>query len=158
MDGNKALIEKFYTAFQQSDVPAMQNCYAENSLFSDPVFSNLNTEQTRSMWAMLINRGKDMRIEFKNVTGNSVGGTAEWTAYYTFSATGNKVVNRIKASFVIENGKIVRHNDRFNFYKWAAQAMGFTGLLLGWTAFLKKKISISAQKNLEVYMRNRQQG
>ncbi len=158
MDGNKALIEKFYTAFQQKDVLAMQNCYADNAVFNDPVFSNLNAEQVRAMWAMLIKSGKDMRVEFKNITGSSSGGTAEWIAYYTFSATGNRVTNRIKASFFIENGKIVRHTDRFSFYKWASQSLGLTGILLGWTGLLRNKISSKAKNNLELYMTARQTG
>lgn len=156
MDGNKALIEKFYSAFQQKDVKAMQNCYADNAVFNDAVFNNLNAEQVRAMWAMLIKSGKDMRVEFKNIAGNSNGGTAEWIAYYTFSATGNKVVNRIKASFVIENGKIVKHTDRFSFYRWASQSLGLTGILLGWSSFLRNKISNKAKKNLDIYMLARQ--
>ena len=158
MDGNKALIEKFYTAFQQKDVKAMQNCYAENAVFNDPVFHNLNTQQVRAMWAMLIKSGKDMRIEINNIAGSSSGGTAQWTAYYTFSATGNKVVNRVKASFVIENGKIVKHTDRFSFYKWARQSLGLTGILLGWTSFLRKKIRSSAKNKLESYTASERTG
>lgn len=130
----------------------MQECYADQATFSDPVFSDLNARQVRAMWAMLLKSGKDMRIEFKNIRANENGGTAEWTAYYTFSVTGNKVINRIKASFVINDGKIIRHTDKFSFYKWARQALGFTGILLGWTAFLKNKISARAKKNLETYM------
>lgn len=152
MTSNEELIRTFYTSFQNKDVQSMQNCYADNATFSDPVFSNLNANQVRAMWAMLIKSGKDMRIEFKNISGNDTGGTAEWDAYYTFSATGNKVINRIKASFRIENGKITRHTDDFNFYTWAKQALGFTGLVLGWTSFLRNKISTKAKGNLETFM------
>lgn len=149
---NEELIRHFYTSFQNKDVKAMQNCYADSATFSDPVFSNLNANQVRAMWAMLIKSGKDMRIEFKNISGNETGASAEWDAYYTFSATGNKVINRIKASFLIENGKIIKHTDDFNFHTWAKQALGFTGLVLGWTGFLRNKISTKAKGNLEAFM------
>jgi ketosteroid isomerase-like protein len=149
---NEELIRHFYTSFQQKDVQAMQDCYAENATFSDAVFTDLNAAQVRSMWAMLIKSGKDMRVEFKNIQATANGGTAEWEAYYTFSKTGNKVINHIKAQFIIENGKIVQHKDQFSFYKWARQALGATGLLLGWTSFLKNKISSTAKKNLADYM------
>ncbi|MEJ2904566.1 nuclear transport factor 2 family protein [Pedobacter panaciterrae] len=152
MTQNEELIRHFYASFQNKDVKAMQDCYADSATFSDPVFTNLNAKQVRSMWAMLIKSGKDMRIEFKNISGNEMGGSAEWDAYYTFSATGNMVVNRIKASFLIENGKITKHTDQFNFYTWAKQALGFTGLLLGWTTFLRNKISTKAKRNLENFM------
>jgi len=152
MKTNEELIRHFYTSFQQKDVKAMQECYAEDAKFSDPVFKGLNAEQVRAMWAMLIKSGKDMRIEFKNIKANALGATAEWDAYYTFSVTGNKVVNKIKANFIIENGRIVQHTDEFSFYKWARQALGFTGLVLGWTSFLRHKISARAQQNLDKYM------
>lgn len=152
MNTNEQLIHHFYTSFQRKDIQAMQDCYAENAQFNDPVFTNLNATEVRSMWAMLVKNGKDMRLEFKNIKANDNGATAEWDAWYTFSKTGNKVHNQIKASFMIENGKIVRHTDHFNFYKWASQALGITGKLLGWTSFLRNKISSTARKNLETFM------
>ena len=152
MTQNEELIRHFYTSFQNKEVKAMQDCYADSASFSDPVFTNLNAKQVRSMWAMLIKSGKDMQIEFKNISGNDTGGSAEWDAYYTFSATGNKVVNRVKASFIIENGKITKHIDNFDFHTWAKQALGFTGLVLGWTTFLRNKISTKAKGNLEAFM------
>ncbi len=152
MTPNEELIRHFYTSFQNKDVQAMQDCYADKAIFNDSVFTNLDANEVRSMWAMLIKSGKDMRIEFKNISGNEFGGNADWDAYYTFSATGNKVINRIKASFLIENGKITKHTDHFDFYTWAKQALGFTGLILGWTGFLRNKIRTKAKRNLETFM------
>jgi ketosteroid isomerase-like protein len=152
MTTNKQLIHHFYTSFQNKDIKAMQDCYADNASFNDPVFTGLNAPQVRMMWAMLLKSGKDMRIEFQNIKETKSGATADWNAWYTFSATGNKVLNRIQASFVIENGKIVKHTDQFSFYKWAKQALGLTGLLFGWTGFLKNKISTAAKKKLETFI------
>jgi ketosteroid isomerase-like protein len=152
MDANAQLIKHFYTCFQNKDVQGMQDCYADHAVFNDPVFQNLSAREARSMWAMLIASGKDMRIEFKDIKGDERGASGHWDAYYTFSATGNSVLNKIDATFRIENGKIVEHRDAFNFYIWAKQALGFTGVLLGWTSFLKNKIRKKARKNLENYM------
>lgn len=152
MNSNEQLIHHFYSSFQNKDISAMQDCYADQAIFNDPVFTDLNATQVRAMWAMLSKSGKDLRVEFKNITTNENGGTAEWSASYTFSVTGNKVINHIRASFVIEDRKIIRHTDRFSFYKWARQALGFTGILLGWSAFLKSKIRARARKNLESYI------
>ncbi|WP_316816923.1 nuclear transport factor 2 family protein [Pedobacter nyackensis] len=152
MNTNEKLIHHFYTSFQHKDVESMQDCYADDAKFSDPVFTDLNATEVRSMWAMLVKNGKDMRVEFKNIKSTENGATAEWDAWYTFSKTGNKVHNQIKASFVIENGKIAQHRDHFNFHKWASQALGLTGKLLGWTSFLRKKISSTARKNLQTFI------
>lgn len=150
---NEKLIEHFYTCFSNKDYKGMQACYADQATFNDAVFKNLDAGQVRAMWEMLITKGKDMRIEFGNITANEQRGSAHWDAYYTFSTTGRKVVNRIDAHFEFENGKIVKHVDDFNFYTWAKQALGLSGLLLGWTGFLQRKITATAMSNLEKFMR-----
>ncbi|MBC8173861.1 MAG: nuclear transport factor 2 family protein [Chitinophagales bacterium] len=152
MNKNEQIIHKFYTSFRNKDFKGMQDCYADNATFSDPVFQNLQTAEVKSMWEMFCVKGKDLKIEFKNISANEKTGSAEWTAFYTFSATGNTVENHIRASFTFENGKFIRHTDRFNFYKWSRQALGLTGLLLGWTPLLKNKIRKAAGKNLHQFM------
>ena len=152
MNQNSELIKTFYIAFKSGDYKTMQNCYADNAVFNDEVFKGLNSAQVRCMWEMLLKRSKDLNLEFKNIKADEFRGSAEWIATYTFSATKQKVVNNISAYFEFENGKILNHTDRFNFYKWARQALGFKGLLLGWTVFLKKKIQEKAMKNLHEFM------
>lgn len=152
MNPNENLIHNFYTCFKNKDFKGMQECYADNATFNDSVFKNLNAREVRGMWAMLISGSKDIRIEFSHINAGENTGTAEWVAYYTFSATGNKVINRINASFVFKDGKIAEHRDSFNFYKWARQALGLPGLLLGWTPLIKNKIQKKAANNLQAYL------
>jgi ketosteroid isomerase-like protein len=153
MNANEQLITSFYTAFRQKDYKTMQQSYAENAVFNDEVFKDLNTQEVRAMWEMLIKRGKDLQLEFKNVWADDKHGSAEWIATYSFSATGNRVVNHIHAAFTFENGKITSHTDEFPFYKWARQALGTKGLLLGWTGFLKQKVQATAMANLTAYIK-----
>jgi ketosteroid isomerase-like protein len=152
MDTNKALIEKFYTSFRDKNFKGMQECYDDDAVFSDEVFKGLDAIQVKAMWEMLLVRGKDLDLTFKNVAANEIKGSAEWTATYTFTRTGRKVINHIKANFIFNNGKIIQHVDRFDFYAWARQALGLSGLLLGWTDYLKKKVQKSAKRSLEEYM------
>lgn len=156
MHPNAELINNFYTAFKNKDYKTMQSCYADDAVFSDAVFKNLNAQQVRAMWQMLVTKGKDLQLEFTNVMADDATGTAEWIATYTFSQTQRKVINRIKANFVFKNGKIIQHTDKFDFHKWASQALGITGKLLGWTGFLKNKVQAGAMKNLETFMSNQQ--
>jgi hypothetical protein len=116
------------------------------------VFLSLNANEVKAMWEMFCVKGKDLKIEFKYVSANEKTASAEWMAVYSFSATGRKVVNRIKSNFIIEQGKIAKHTDQFNFYDWAKQALGISGLLLGWTDFVKIKVRAAAMKNLDDYM------
>jgi len=153
MEANAQLIKHFYTCFQNMDYKGMQACYADNATFNDAVFENLNAKQVRAMWEMLITNAKDFKIEFNNVSADENSAKAHWDAYYTFSRTGNKVINRIDATFEIEDGKIVKHTDNFNFYTWAKQALGAPGFLLGWTGFMKNKIQTTAMGNLDKFMK-----
>ena len=152
MNTNEQLIHHFYSCFKSKDFKGMQDCYADEAIFNDAVFKNLNADQVRAMWQMLITKGKDLRLEFNVISSIDHIVKAHWNAYYTFSATGKKVVNHIDATFEITNGKIVKHTDNFNFYTWAKQALGLTGVLLGWTSFLHKKVSVQAMKNLRNFM------
>lgn len=152
MNDNEKLIHHFYTSFAQKDYRAMQDCYADGATFSDEVFQNLNSAQVKAMWEMLISRGKDLQIRFQNVSANEKKGSAEWIANYTFSQTGKKVENRIKADFEFADGKIIKHLDSFDFYKWSSQALGLPGVLLGWTPFLKNKVRNTAMKSLTDFM------
>lgn len=146
------LIERFYQAFQKRDDEGMAACYAPDVKFADEVFPDLSGDRARGMWKMLCARAQDLKIEFEDVQANDTEGSAHWDAYYTFAATGRKVVNRIDAKFKFENGLIKEHRDRFDFYAWAKQALGPVGLLLGWTPMIKAKVRKTAAQNLDRFM------
>lgn len=82
-------------------------------------------------------------------------GNARWQAWYTFSATGRHVHNVIDAAFRFRDGLIIEHRDRFSFWRWARQALGPTGLLLGWTPFLRAKVMRTARAGLDAYVSRR---
>jgi len=152
MNDKEKLITEFYTAFQNRDFKRMQNFYHDGATFSDAVFISLNAAQVKAMWEMLVKAGKDLKLEFKNVSAAQNKGSAEWVASYTFSRTGRKVINRTTAEFEFKDGKIIAHKDHFDFYTWAKQALGFAGVLLGWTGFIKNRIRKSAKQNLNNFM------
>ncbi len=153
MHPNTQLITRFYTAFQRRDAAAMAACYHADIRFSDPVFPDLRGAQAGAMWAMLCARGKDLRIEFREVDADEGAGRAQWDAWYTFSATGRAVVNRIEARFEFRDGRIVRHVDAFSFWTWARQALGTPGLLLGWSPFLRGKVRARAAAGLAQFLK-----
>jgi ketosteroid isomerase-like protein len=146
------VIEKFYTAFQQKDYATMQSLYHDKAVFNDEAFVNLDSAAVKAMWEMMLKRGKDFSLSFSNITENGTKGSANWVATYTFSATGNKVVNKIHSEFVLQDGLIIQQTDTFPFHKWASQALGIKGLLLGWTGFFRKKVQATAAKNLHDFM------
>jgi hypothetical protein len=43
---------------------------------------------------------------------------------------------------------IASHDDYFSFYRWSRQALGVSGLLLGWTPLLKRKVRQQAAAGL----------
>jgi hypothetical protein len=153
MNENEKLIEKFYSAFQHKDYVTMQGLYHPQARFSDPVFMSLNSAEVRAMWQMLISRSNDLRIDFSSIKADGERGTCHWEAWYTFSRTGKKVHNIIDASFEFRDGLILVHEDVFDFWRWSRQALGTTGVLLGWSSFLRNKIRATATSGLQKFIK-----
>ncbi len=155
VNSNEETLRRFYTAFQKRDAATMAACYAPDVQFSDPVFTDLRGAAAGTMWKMLCERGKDLKIEFRDVRADATTGSAHWEAWYTFSASGRKVHNIIDATFEFRDGMIVRHTDRFDLHRWAGLALGLPGMLLGWTPLLQNKIRAMAKKGLDDYQAKR---
>jgi ketosteroid isomerase-like protein len=153
MQDSAQLIEQFYTRFQQKDWKGMQACYHDKVSFSDPVFRNLKGGQAKAMWHMLAAASKDLRIVFKNVKTDGASGSADWDAFYSFSRTGRKVHNVIHAKFEFSEGKIIRHTDSFDLWRWSGMALGISGKLLGWSPIIQSKIRATADGNLKKFMK-----
>jgi ketosteroid isomerase-like protein len=153
MEDNEALINRFYTAFQQLDYKTMQDCYSADAVFNDPVFGLLQYEELKAMWEMLCKNAKNFSLRYSDIQLlDKEYVTCNWTAFYTFSKTGRPVVNNIKAHFRLRDGKIIEHTDQFNLRMWSRQALGLPGLLLGWTGWMQNKIHKQAKGNLEKFM------
>ncbi len=149
----KELITTFYNAFHNLDAETMVECYHEDIEFQDPAFGILKKEQVGNMWRMLCQsqKGKEFKVIVSDIKINNSTGSAHWEAYYTFSKTGRKVHNKIDATFQFKDGKIIKHTDYFNLHKWAGQAMGLKGWLLGGTSFFKNKLQNQTQKLLQKF-------
>lgn len=150
---SKEIVEKFYTAFKNGDAKTMGDCYHKEAIFNDPAFKNLSGKEASAMWAMLIERSKGkLEIDFHSVIADDTLGQCTWEAQYEFSKTKNQVHNIIHATMEFKDGLIFKHTDKFNFWRWSSQALGTPGKLLGWTPFLKSKVSKMAMKSLRDYM------
>src|SRR6476660_3118550 len=111
---NAAMIAGFYDALGRRDASAMIACYARDATFSDPVFPALDAAGVAAMWRMLCARGKDLEVVASDIDADANAGRAHWVATYTFSTTGRRVENSIDARFTFRDGRIVRHEDRFD--------------------------------------------
>jgi ketosteroid isomerase-like protein len=146
---HETLVREFYARFAARDAEGMARCYHPDVAFTDPVFPMLNGPEAGDMWRMLLARATDLAVTLDEAAASQAGGTARWTARYTFTRTGRPVVNHVAAMFAFRDGLIVRHYDNFSFWRWAAQALGPAGKLLGWFAPLKWKVRRDAARSLE---------
>jgi ketosteroid isomerase-like protein len=151
-DANKALIERFYAAFDRHDGDTMAACYAPDARFHDPAFGELHGEEPGAMWKMLTGRADDLRVRLVEHDADETTGSAHWLADYTFTQTGRKVHNDVQARFRFADGLIAEHDDSFGFHAWARQALGPAGLLLGWTPIVKSKVRGQARAGLSEFM------
>ncbi|MBK7885327.1 MAG: nuclear transport factor 2 family protein [Chitinophagaceae bacterium] len=149
MNTNEQLIIKFYNAFSKKDYVTMNSCYSDDIVFFDPVFGLLKSDTVKAMWQMLCTNAKDFSLAFDSIQHlDEEYSTCNWVATYTFSKTGRKVVNKVKAYMRFADGKIIEHSDGFSLHKWSKQALGFSGWLLGWNSFFQNKIKNKAKRSL----------
>ena len=152
---NEDLIRRFYESFQRRDAEGMIACYHPDVAFSDPVFQGLRGGEARAMWRMLCERAKDFELTFDNVRADDAQGSAHWEARYTFSATGRRVHNVIDATFKLSGGKIIKHDDHFDLWRWARMALGPSGALLGWLPPMQGAVRGKARKGLDEFIASR---
>ena len=152
-------IQTLYTAFAALDTERMATCYADNALFQDEVFNLQGKTEVMGMWGMLCDAVKakgrsDWKLTFSQVSSDGKTGVAHWEPIYRFSATGRMVHNVVDAEFTFdEQGKILTHRDRFDFWSWSRQALGAPGLMLGWSGFLRNKAKQQAHAGLRKYLK-----
>ena len=152
MNDSEKIIHDFYTAFQKKDWKGMQACYHPEIKFSDPVFTNLKGGEAKAMWHMLATTAKELTLSFKSIAASGATGSCDWDARYPFSRTGRQVHNVIHAEFEFKDGKIIKHTDSFDLWKWSGMALGLSGTLLGWSPIIKSKIRATAMTSLNKFI------
>jgi hypothetical protein len=151
---SKQTIERFYKAFAALDAKAMAECLANDVQFEDEVFALRGKTHVGGMWAMLCTAVKksgrtDWKLEVSQVTERS----AHWEPHYRFAQTGRLVHNVIDAEFDFDSqGLIKHHRDRFDFWRWSRQALGLSGVLFGWSGWLRGKVRRAATRSLAKHL------
>ncbi len=153
-DTNATLVRTFYDALARRDLDAMERCYHPDVTFGDPIFQELEGRaRIMGMWRLLTERNTGLDVSLRKVAAGPHEVTTGWTAAYTFTATGRKVVNRIDSLFRFEGGLIVRQHDEFDFRHWSKMALGRpAGLVVGWTPALRARIRSQAMEGLRESM------
>jgi ketosteroid isomerase-like protein len=128
---NADLITELYSAMNRHDGEAMAGLYDPDGRFHDPAFGELSGAEAQDMWRMLTGRAEDLEVELVEHSAEGEVGTARWIARYTFTRTCRPVVNDVRARFRFAGGRIAEHDDSFSFWRWARQALGPAGLVLG---------------------------
>jgi limonene-1,2-epoxide hydrolase len=151
---NIQIIIAFYKAFQAKDADTMVAFYHDEVVFEDPAFGLLKGEHAKNMWRMLCQNAEDLEVSASQIDANTQNGKCVWTANYTFRQTNRKVKNIIKANFEFKDGKIYRHADEFDLHKWATQALGFKGWLIGRTRYFQNKLQQQTNRLLSKFEAN----
>ena len=152
MNANSTLLSAFYTAFQQRDYASMIACYHPDIHFSDPVFTDLHGKRAGAMWHMLCERGTDLQATFSDVQADDTNGQAHWEATYSFGKNDRLVHNSIDATFAFQDGKIIRHQDHFDLWKWTRMALGASGIFMGWSSVVQGKVRETAVSGLNKFI------
>lgn len=149
---NRALLQRFYAAFDRRDGAAMAACYAPQARFDDPAFVGLHGAEPGAMWRMLTGRSPDLTVDLVACSADGDRGEADWVARYTFGPGKRLVTNRVHSTFRFADGLIAEQRDSFDFHRWARQALGLPGLLLGWTPLLRARVRRTARAGLDAFL------
>ena len=150
-----ATIQALYAALDRHDGDAAAACYTDDAVFEDPAFGRLTGGAVKDMWRMLAERSADLSVKLGDhgVAADSRTGWAHWSATYTFTDTGRKVLNEIDARYTFAGGLIAEQIDSFPLRRWGAQALGAKGAVLGLTPLLSRGVQKQARANLDAYSR-----
>jgi ketosteroid isomerase-like protein len=146
------IITDLYAALDRRDGDAMAAAYRPDATFRDPAFGELHGPEVGAMWRMLCASATDLEVEARDVQVTGDTGRADWTATYTFSATGRPVVNRVHAEFRFVQGLIAEHRDTFSMWAWSRQALGPAAVLLGSNPIGRAVLQRKARGRLEEAM------
>jgi hypothetical protein len=140
-------MRRLYDAAIARDGEAMAGCYAPDATFQDEVFT-LAGHDVGDMWRMVMGRSADLRVSYEIVDESS----ARWIADYTFE--GRPVHNEITSTFTFApDGRIQTQRDRFDFARWAGQALGLPGKLLGRFGFFQNAVRKNLAGRLAAWQR-----
>ena len=142
----RAALARFYDAMARRDGATMAGMYSAGATFEDPVF-RLKGEEIGKMWTGLMGRARDFSVAYTIAQAASGRGTVELTARYLFGGR-RPVVNVILSEIEFDGEKISRHVDRFDFPRWAAQALGLPGRLFGRFGWFQRAVSRKAARGL----------
>jgi SnoaL-like domain len=113
---------------------------------------DLRGDAVAAMWYMLCKNATDLDVTLIDFAANDEMGIAHWEATYNFSETGRRVHNTVEARFEFKDGKIIKHQDNWDFWKWSNMALGLVGRFLGWTPMIKNTAKQKAGEKLAVFM------
>jgi limonene-1,2-epoxide hydrolase len=153
---NEETIKQFYRSFSDDNTNGMVACYHDDIVFKDPAFRTLEGNKSKAMWQMLMSRSDSApEIQFSNISADAQYGKANCIAKYNYGPKKRKVVNNVTALFEFKDGKIIKHTDDFDLWKWSQQALGISGYALSWSLFMKNKIQKTTNGLLRKFMEKR---
>jgi SnoaL-like domain len=138
----QAVLTRLFDAFSRRDGEVMASLYAPKATFEDPIFELQGAEIGR-MWIALTGRSKDLSISYTVARAAAGHGVVEWTARYLFAGK-RPVENVIISDLELEDGLVVKQLDRWDFPRWASQALGAPGSLFGSFEWFRRKVSRDA--------------
>jgi hypothetical protein len=139
-------LARFYDALARRDGETMAAMYAPDATFEDEVF-RLRGSDIGRMWVGLMRRAKDFSVAYTIAQAGSGRGTVELTARYLFGGK-RPVVNVILSELELANGRILKHVDRFDFPRWAGQALGAWARPLARFSWFRRRVCRRAAKRL----------
>ena len=139
-------LARFYEALARRDAATMAAAYAPDAAFDDPVFQ-LRGPTSAGCGSRFSAAPASSRSTGRSARAEPDRGEVAWTARYLFGGK-RPVVNVIESDVRFRDGQIVEQTDRFDFPRWAAQALGPPGRLLGGFEWFRRSVARKARRGI----------
>lgn len=141
MSNNKGIVEIFFKAFSEADYRQMSDCYADDIIYSDPVFGLMQGDDVRKMWQMICKGARNLSVQYSGIEElDEMYVTCLYKVSYYFELTQKHICYSAKAFMKIEEGKITEHSDGYRLSSFISNAYGIKGKLLSWSGYMKKSV------------------
>jgi len=156
MDFNHQLIADFFTAMHQHDFSKMQNIYANDIAFFDPMFQYFNEGQVMMMWRFRIENAASFSVDFSNITDEGDGYFTVDVVLHYVNPKNKPIHLKMKSYLRIINNKIAEHSDAYSIHGLCKQERGISGNWIGWNRMYQNRLKLEAKKAVLAYAQSTQ--
>jgi limonene-1,2-epoxide hydrolase len=141
------IVKEFYKALDSGDYRTVNEFYHKNAHYKDEIFDFKGLE-IHALWYTATLPDMELSAELESIREEEDAIYTEWVMSYTLDIIKRRIRLKEKGKFTFQEGKIIEHTDKYDFWTWCIQAFGIIGRALGWSNWLQNRVRSQAKKSV----------